>query len=129
VLYWECKRRLAELEEFRGLVDQYFSNLSYGRSSRSYQNEESFEARPKINLLLQRIGDSCSRAAQPMIVNYSDHLTGYQTPLNLLHEIFNLRDYRISNSRIIDCLDRTIGTYQRLKRRLYLQMFNPLFWL
>jgi hypothetical protein len=129
VLYWECKRRLNELEEFRGLVDQYFNNLSYGRGRRTYQNEESFDARQKINLTLQRIGDSCSRVGQPMVVNYSDPRTGYQTRMNLLLEIFDLRNYQIPNSRIIDCLDRTIGTYQRRTRWLYWQMFNPFFWI
>jgi len=132
VLYWECKRRLSELEEFRRLVVEYFTSIGYGPGARrGYQTEESHEARNKINLMLHRVGDSCIRVGQPMIVSYfpAPAIGGFQGNLNLLLELFNLRDYQIPNSRITDSLDRTIGTYQRRTRWLCWQMFNPFFWL
>lgn len=132
MLYWECKRRLQTLEEFHSLVVRYFSTVAYASGSRrAYQTEESSEARRKINDLMQDVGSSCNLIGQPMTVQYvpSPLVGGFQGPLSLLSSLFELREYHIPNSKVIDGLERVIGTYRRKKKHLYWQMFNPLFWL
>lgn len=43
--------------------------------------------------------------------------------------LFDLREFHIPPAKVIDGLDRAIGDYQRLERRLYWKMFNPFFWI
>lgn len=72
--------------------------------------------------------ESCQKVGESMTVLYT--FRGYQSPLNLLRELFDLRnDYHISPAKALDGLDRAIGEYERRRHRLYWEMFNPLFWL
>ncbi len=97
-------------------------------SSRTVQTDESHGIRDQINLRLRDALESCQQAGESMTVFYT--YGGYQSPLNLLREFFDLRNtYHISPSKVLDGLDRAIGEYQRRKNRLYWQMFNPFFWL
>jgi hypothetical protein len=133
VLYWECKRRLRALEEFRSLVVRYFDTVAYvaGHGDRIQQTEESRKVRRKINDLMQDVGFSCNLIGQPLTVQYvpSPLVGGFQGNLSLLSNLFELREYHIPNSKVIDGLERVIGTYRRKTNYLYWQMFNPLFWL
>jgi hypothetical protein len=129
VLYWECKRRLKNLRDFRGLVDNYIVSLGIRPGSdRTAQSDESHAIRTQINLNMSEALESCDLIGEITTVGYS--YQGYTTPLNLIRELFDLRnDYYVSPEKVTDVLDRAIGKYEQRKRHLYWQMFNPLFWL
>ena len=134
MLYWECKRRLKDLQHFRELLAGYFGSLAeanWPASIRDRETSESERLRREINLRLKDAIVCCELVGEPATVLYSPPpaLGGFQGRLNLLREVFNLQDYHIGTDRIFDSLDRAIGEYERRKRRLHRQMFNPLFWL
>jgi hypothetical protein len=114
---------------FRGLVADYIQSLGLISSSRrTVQTDTSQAIRDQINLSLRDALESCQIVGESMMVNYS--YQGYRVPLNLLRELFDLRnEWHISPAKALDGLDRAIGEYERRKQRLYWQMFNPLFWL
>ncbi len=129
MLYWERKRRLVNLQKFRDLVDGYFQT-PLSKSPIALDLIAVSGARNQINLLSREAFDSCVLINEPVIVYYSSRIPGdYQGPLNLLQELFDLRDYQISPQKVTDALDRAIGEYGRRKKRLYQQMFNPFFWI
>ncbi len=129
MLYWECKRRLKNLRDFRSLVDDYIDSLGIRPGSgRTVQTEESHTIRTQINLNMSEVLESCDLIGEITTVGYS--YRGYSTPLNLIRELFDLRNaYHISPEKVTDVLDRAIGKYEQRKRYLYGQMFNPLLWL
>jgi hypothetical protein len=134
VLYWECKRRLQDLQDFRNLLASYFDSLSKvtsGARTRKVETSESEQVRNAINLRLQDAVVCCELVGETVTVFYSPPpaLGGFQGRLNLLREVFNLREYHITPDRIFDSLDRAIGEYERRKRQLYRRMFSPFFWL
>ena len=135
MLYWECERRLKDLQHFRELLAGYFASLAeanWPARTRDRETSESERLRNEINLRLTDALLCCELVGEPTNVFYSPPPAfggGFQGRLNLLREVFNLQDYQIGPDRIFDSLDRSIGEYERRKRRLYRQMFNPFFWL
>jgi len=66
-----------------------------------------------------------------MTVAYSPSplIGGFSGNVNLLANIFDLRQFHIPPSKLIDGLDRAIGDYEREEQRLYRRIFNPFFWI
>lgn len=131
MLYWECRRRLKSLQEFLALVRIYFSHIVYTRpTQRQHEYEEAREARKEIIARRGDVAHWCALIGHSMIVAYDPYpLGGWTGKLHLLQDIFELRQFRIPNAKAIDALERVIGDYERLKRHLFWQMFNPLSWL
>jgi hypothetical protein len=97
-------------------------------SGRTVQTETSRPIREQINLNMVGALQSCQKVGESMTVLYSHR--GYQCSINLLRELFDLRDaYHVAPAKVLDSLDRAIGAYEKRKHHLYWQMFNPLFWL
>ena len=133
MLYWECKKRLERLKEFRALITEYFQTVGrMSGSGRLVPNEASVPIRKEINERMKDVLDSCHLVREDMTVFYSPPplLGGYQGRLNLLLELFELRDsYHLPIARATDGLDRVIGEYERKAKWLFRQIFNPFFWL
>jgi hypothetical protein len=131
VLYWECKRRLTGLQKFRQVVETYFSESSYVNTVHPrVENEKSQQARLEINRRMGFADSSCKLSGFYPIISYGvpasenapDHV-------NVLASIFMLNRFSISPNVLIDHLDRAIGYYEDAKPRLFLQLFNPFFWI
>ena len=132
MLYWESKRRLESLREFRDLVLEYFSNAkSKYVAGAPLENEKAHQTRTEINRRVGMVLKSCQLGGESLTVYYTPPpLTGgVATPINLLLEMFELWRYPIPKERITDSLDRAIGNYERRTEWLRKQLFNPLFWL
>jgi hypothetical protein len=132
MLYWECKRRLRALREFRSHVETYFSNTEFGGPfGHPDEQQAARNARLQINRRLGDVEASFRLVGEPSWIYYNPPaITGGITgDISLLANIFNLWRFQIPEQELFDRLDRAIGRYERKERRLYRQMFNPFFWL
>lgn len=131
MLYWECKRRLKSLREFRQLVADYFSNIEFHGFYDPEENGVAQRARTEINYHMGDILYSCNLIGLTCDIYYSPPpaVGGVAGPLNLISNIFQLWRFQIPAQQVFDCLDNAIGRYERHKRWLYRQMFNPMFWI
>jgi hypothetical protein len=131
MLYWECKRRLAELREFRQLVVTYFTNRTFSQPRTVHENDAARKARGEINLQMGQLIRSCVLIGHSLTVFYSPPPVrgGPSGTLNLVQNMFELHNFQIPSARLIDSLDRAIGDYERLQRKLYRSLFNPFYWL
>lgn len=132
MLYWECKRRLESLGEFQKLVITYFTNITYQGwpSDEPILGETAQRARIEINRRLGDVQYSCRLVGVTCIVYYSPPpaIGGLAGQVDLLANIFELHQFRIPHTRVVDFLDRAIGNYQKRADWLFKQIFNPLFW-
>lgn len=132
MLYWECKRRLTELREFRSLVVTYFSNRSFARPLNTiHENETAHKARNEISLRMNEAIRSCLLIGESLSVFYSPPPVrgGPSGTLNLVQNMFEVHNFRIPAARVIDSLDRAIGDYERLQNDLSRSRWNPFYWL
>jgi len=131
MLYWECKRRLTEIREFRELAITYFSHRTIPHFHTVHEDDTARKARGEINLRMNDAIRSCLRIGQTLTVFYSPPPIhgGFAGELNLMQNMFELHTFQIPAARLIDLLDRVIGDYQRLQIELRRNLFNPLYWL
>lgn len=131
MLYWACKRRLDELRAFRELVRIYFANTHFTNMGKPIEQQAASVARQQINLDAGRAIESCTLIGHQMVLNYTpppaSGLSGFN--VNVIKELFQFDRLRIPRSVAFDFFDRAIGDYERLRRKLLRQSFNPLFWL
>ncbi|HXN51522.1 MAG TPA: hypothetical protein VN943_06255 [Candidatus Acidoferrum sp.] len=128
MLYWECKRRLAELRHFRELVQSYFAGTGFDTRGRRHASESVIPLRTDINKMIPESVRSCYRVGQGLSVSYLDPSTGYNGSINLIENLFSLDRFRIPVSKAIDYLERTIGIYERELVKLRRASWNPLYW-
>jgi hypothetical protein len=135
MLYWECKRRLVALQEFRMQAVDYFENITYAGwmagGAPLPMNEPAQKARHKMNRVLGDVLLSITRMGVPHVVNYQPppRLGGYAQNVDIILNIFCLWEFQIGSERVFDTVDRAIGTYERECKKLFLKLFNPLYWL
>lgn len=129
MLYWECKRRLAELHRFRDLVTSYFSGTGFDSRGRRHASEAVIPLRTDINKMIPETVRSCYRVGQSVSVSYIDQSSGVSGNINTIENLFSLDRFRIPVSKAVDYLDRTIGIYERELPRLRRAAWNPLYWL
>jgi hypothetical protein len=113
VFYWECGRRLTRLNKFHELLTLYFQHLPLPPQQLS-------QARSKINILMGDTHTSCELMGH--------HWTAQNGQGDLLVNTFNLSNLGIPHMMLIDALERTVGEYERQRRRLLWQLFNPFHW-
>jgi hypothetical protein len=129
MLYWECKRRLAELRQFREIVLSYFAGTGFDTMGRRHASESVIPLRTEINKLIPETVRSCYRVGQGISLSYLDPVTGYSGHINTIENLFSLDRFRIPVAKAIDYLDRTIGIYERELPKLRRASWNPLYWL
>jgi hypothetical protein len=132
MLYWECKRRLVLLSDFKRLGANYFGSLSPPGlgSLRPVENDTAQRARHQINLILPEVIRSFDLIGAVRTAYYSPPpaFGGYAGPLDFLANFFDLWRFQIDPQTVADLTDRAIGDYQRMMRKAYRKLFNPLFW-
>jgi hypothetical protein len=136
MLYWECKRRLANLRQFRLLAVDYFRNVRYVSRQNALRgqallNDTAENARHKMNQLVPDIVESLDLLEVARIVTWTPPpmIGGYIQNVDLIGNVFGLTAFDIPSQSVFDCLDRGIGAYERERRTLLLKSFNPLYWL
>src|SRR2546425_196704 len=111
MLYWEAKRRLAELRQFRALVEEYFSNTTRDTMGRRRPLRDLSEVRVRINAQIPETVRTCYKVGQSVSVIYKYPIYGIDGNVNVIENLFSLDSQRIPVSRVFDYLDRTIGIY------------------
>lgn len=135
MLFWECRRRLEQLVEFRKVAYDYFSNIRYAdwmaRGCPPTMNETSQRARNQINLMMHDVADCFDLMGVPHSITYTPPpiIGGYVRSIDLIGNIFDLWQFEIQSSHLFDCTDRAIGAYQREGLNLRRKLFNPFYWL
>ena len=134
MLYWECKRRLTQLRQFRIFVVDYFENVRHAGWTAGgvpILNDKAQKARHEINLVLTDTTSSLTLLRIPHTVWHqpSANLGGNDQLIDVILNIFSLWQFRVGSERVLDCIDRAIGAYERERQRLFRASFNPLYWL
>src|SRR6266702_1829221 len=129
MLYWECKRRNAELHSFRDLIRQYFSLTTFDAMGRRRAVTDLSEVRTKINVMIPEVVRSSYKIGYSLSVEYTHPRYGVSGRINVIENLFSLDRQQIPVSKAFDSIDRVIGEYDRQLATLKKQSWNPLYWL
>jgi hypothetical protein len=135
MLYWECKRRLELLHQFRGLAFNYFENIQHAHwaagGAPPTMNDKAQKARHEMNHAMEDVVLSFDLLGIVHVVRWTPPraVGGYMQNVDLIVNIFDLYGFRIPPQMVFDCTDRAVGAYERECRRLLRKSFNPLYWL
>lgn len=99
-------------------------------TGRRIETEESRPVRDLINLEMGQTITSCDLIGHSLSIIYipPPMLRRPASHINLVADIFQLNQLRIPLSKVVDALDRAIGDYDRMSKKLYRQLFNPFYW-
>jgi hypothetical protein len=129
MLYWECKRRVGELRQFREVVRSYFRNTAFDTMGRRHAVTDLSELRTKINIMIPEVVRSSYKIGHSLSVNYNHPRYGISGRINVIENLFSLDRQQIPVSKAFDYIDRVIGEYDRQLATLKKQSWNPLYWL
>jgi hypothetical protein len=129
MLYWECKRRLGELRQFREVVRSYFQNTAFDTMGRRHAVTDLSEIRKKINIMIPEVVRSSYKIGHSLSITYSHPGYGVTGRINVIENLFSLDRQQIPVSKAFDYIDRVIGEYDRQLATLKKQSWNPLYWL
>src|SRR6266478_2773490 len=129
MLYWECKRRLGELRQFREAVHTYFQNTTFDTGGRRHAMTDLREVRTRINKMIPETVRCFYRIGHSASVSYVSQYQGVSGHINVIENLFALDSQRIPVSKVFDYLDRVIGEYERTLTKLRKQSWNPFYWL
>lgn len=127
MLCWESKRRLRSLRNFRQLVTTYFENTAISNMGRPVEQAEASAARDQINLMAT-ISSNLARIGHTMSMKYTPPpltgLPGFR--INVVNSLFGFDRLRIPRKVMLDYLDRAIGDYERLNKKMVLAVVQSL---
>lgn len=118
---WENRRRLGKVIEFRGQVELYMNSLT-SDSFGLYESKESSTIKTRTNYMIQEVVHMVHSAGVSTYVNH-DH-----DRIEIISNIFMLRDLHIPLRHVINALERAIGVYRSDRRNSIIRTFNPLWW-
>lgn len=134
-MYWESKRRLALLRQFRLLASDYFENIEYvswmAGGAPPNMNVKAQKARSEINRMMGDVVLSFDLLGIPHVVFYQPPpiTGGYAQNLDVILNTFNLYSFDLPTEKVFDCTDAAIGAYERECQKLLRKSFNPFYWL
>src|SRR5438876_325350 len=113
ITYCENARRLETLNKFRANVVSYFDrSRSHWQAVDRIEEPDAEPYRRAINLSLNRVHDILYTAGVPMLVQHQEPpLQGGRVQnLNIVINVFQLHQFQIPHTRLLDLLDQGIGT-------------------
>lgn len=127
--FWENRKRIDKLEEFRQLFVDYF-NIVYLRMNEYVENEEAKNIRSEINFIIDNAYSIIIASGINTNVYYthSPASGGRREVIDLITNIFNLGMYDITPSQVLDIIDRSIGIYYHNINDSILRTINPFYW-
>ena len=133
--FLENRYSLNKLIEFRNLVENYSKNLRYNPyfppSIRDLiENQKAINIRSEINRVVDIVHKILVETNISISITYKfpPAVGGEVTRIDLLFNIFNLKDYDIPLQQLIDILDRGIGVYFNDKIPSIIRTLNPIFY-
>src|SRR5260370_33747358 len=115
MLYWECKRRLNALRNFRQLVVTYIQSGGITTLGRRVEAPDSRAARNTINLSMGDAVKSCALIGHSLTLYYSPPPVsgGLAGHINIVENLFQLDRLRSPYSKERDPPDSAIGYRER----------------
>jgi hypothetical protein len=131
ILYWEAKRRLDLLTNFKTRVTDYYATARWDRLSHQWvENNQAKELRRQINEEMREVAVAAHFVGISMTMFYTSPAAtgGPAGDISLLDNVFNLPSLRVSHAHLLDELDRAIGIYRSWLGPLWRRLFNPFYW-
>ncbi|MBW8003748.1 MAG: hypothetical protein FVQ80_17380 [Planctomycetes bacterium] len=133
---WEILRHIKILEEYRKLIEDYFSDIKYAgwmAPGPPTDGDLATKIRPEINKLMGAAESSAVMAgSDPVTVIYpAPSIGGAIRHVNVITGVFYLyQDIEVvSEQTTFDVIDRAIGNYEREIWKSWIRTINPFFWL
>ncbi len=119
ITIFENKRRIKLLKEFRELIFSYF--FKEGKNQKIRQDINKYI--PIINDIIIASGIDTS------IILYHPPITGRPPVIVNYLDILFSKEYKIDVYGVIDLINKSLGVYERNKKRSILNTINPFFWI
>ena len=131
ILIWENRKRLNKLREFRSLVIRYFNHSRVGFGGGRVEESAAKEARREINRLKKKIHSIVLNSEIDPVFSWTPPsvVGGGETEIDLIDDIFNLDQFDIGPSNLLDIIDRTIAQYDSNRKSALIRTFNPFFYI
>ena len=128
--FWQNRKRIRVLLEFRELVVRYYNSV-HQRGLSQQETSQSIEFRRKINLRVNQAYEFVLSAGIVTIMSYSPPpmIGGRVQDVDIFANIFNLARFEITPQWVIDAIEKAIGIYEGNERAALLRTLNPLWWL
>lgn len=128
ITWFENKKRLEILIEFKQLLTKYHQNIRYADIGiYVIENRAASRTREIINKKIDCINKAIEGAGLNTVLIFSGY--GMNGPIDLLQNIFNLHQYNIQIINLVDIINRSIGIYERNKLRSKIRTINPFHWI
>lgn len=131
ILIWENRKRLNKLRAFRSLVIRYFNHSRVGFGGGRVEESAAKEARREINRLKEEIHSIILNSEIDPVFSWTPPsvVGGDQTEIDLIDDIFNLDQFDIGPSNLLDIIDRAIGKYDSNRKSACVRTCNPFFYI
>ena len=133
---WECLYRIHVLNKFISYLNIYSRHSEFsGRRRRGPSfpsDEDGNQARRSINRLTPKVSRYMNESGTYPIINYSEPpAVGGRvfSNIDVMQNIFNLSDFGLPLSMVIDYVEKTIGYYQDDLVKSFFRTINPFWWL
>ena len=125
--YFQVSWKLRQLTSFKDRYIEYLHALDKEQSARAAQSRQELNALAiDVDKIMLDVGAGVLMAAPPPMYG------GRYREIHVATELFNPYAQKvlgITPSIIVNQLDQAIGEHQRIARRAFLNLFNPLWWL
>lgn len=131
IFYWEARRRLGVLEQFRRNAERYLQFATWTPHGGWHEDDNARSLRQQLNEGVHDVRAACSFVGVATHVYYvPPPITGgVAGDIDLLENFFNLPRFQIPQQQLLDRLDRAIGVYRGWLRPLWWRLFNPFYWI
>ena len=128
--YWQNQKRVKLLNEFICLVKDYFGNIEWKHGlSVTVDVEKGKKLRSAINLIMSPAAEFIKDSGVASSVYWIHQQTRITIPVDLIENIFNLKDYGIPKQKPVDVIEQAIGAYNADYKASVWRTWNPWFWL
>lgn len=131
--YWSNRAAIKDLTRFRNQVIEYYKNAKVSGlyDEEIDENGAAQRARMQINRLSTRVAQWAAAAGHDGDIRYTEPAVvgGRSYPLNLLANVFQLRNLRLQPQQVTDVVEKAIGVYTDDATASLIRTLNPFFWL
>lgn len=129
---WENSQRTKDLCKFRDDVVLFFRNSEYlGVGIGRVENDQAREVRQRLNLTRVEVHRFIEAAGIAPIVTWTPppNIGGYVKEIDVVLNLFELRQFQIPTTGLIDFIEMAIGVYLSDRKAAWRRTVNPLWWL
>ena len=129
MIIWEVERRIKYLDSFMQLARKYYQSKSQTPLRGIAMSQQSLKYREGLNSMCPRIIEIVRDSGESSLHEISFMNTGQTYVIELISNMFNFYQYRISCEALFDVLQRAKARYENERFRARIRSFNPLWWI